>query len=72
MEKNIDVRVIYGKESQTIRIRDNGKPFDPVEWYDKNHPEDLSSGLGIRMVMALTKDVKYIPALDMNNLMLIF
>jgi hypothetical protein len=35
-------------------------------------PEDPSSGLGIRMVMALAKDVKYIPALDMNNLMLIF
>ncbi len=71
-EKDIDVRVISGKESQTIRIRDNGKPFDPVEWYNKNHPEDPSSGLGIRMVMALAKDVKYIPALDMNNLMLIF
>lgn len=71
-EKNIDVRVIYGKESQTIRIRDNGKPFDPVEWYNKNHPEDQSSGLGIRMIMELAKDVRYIPALNMNNLMLTF
>ncbi|WP_026493743.1 ATP-binding protein [Butyrivibrio sp. XPD2002] len=70
-EKNIDIRVIYGKDKQTIRIRDNGKLFDPVEWHKKNHPEDPASGLGIRMVMGLAKEVRYVPAMDMNNIMLI-
>ncbi len=53
-----------------IRIRDNGRPFDPVEWYEKNHPEDPASGLGIRIIMKLAKDVKYIPAMGLNNLMI--
>ncbi|MCR5342140.1 MAG: ATP-binding protein [Butyrivibrio sp.] len=70
-EKNIDIRVIYGEDKQTIRIRDNGKPFDPVEWHKKNHPEDPASGLGIRMVMGFAKEVRYVPAMDMNNIMLI-
>ena len=67
----IDVRVICGKEKQVIRIRDNGKPFDPVEWHKTNHPDDPTSGLGIRMVIGLAKEVRYVPAMDMNNLMLI-
>lgn len=54
-----------------MRIRDNGKPFDPVEWQKTNHPDDPTSGLGIRMVIGLAKEVRYVPAMDMNNLMLI-
>ena len=65
-----ELRVIYKDGGIVIRIRDNGKQFDPVEWYEKNHPEDPSSGLGIRMIMKLAKDVSFIPALGLNNLMI--
>jgi serine/threonine-protein kinase RsbW len=70
-ERNADIRVICSETRQVIRIRDDGKPFDPLEWHKKNHPEDPASGLGIRMVVGLTKDVKYVPAMGLNNLMLI-
>ena len=65
-----EVRVILKDEARIIRIRDNGKQFDPVEWYEKNHPEDPSSGLGIRIVMSLAKEVRFVPALGLNNLMI--
>lgn len=70
-EKRVDVRVVCGKDKQVVRIKDNGKPFDPVEWYRKNNPEDPASGIGIRIVIGLAKDVRYVPALGLNNLMLV-
>lgn len=65
-----ELRVILKGDSHMIRIRDNGRQFDPVEWYEKNHPEDPSSGLGIRIIMKLARDVNFIPALGLNNLMI--
>ena len=64
---SIDVRLIY-KDGYIIRLRDNGIPFDPVKWLEKNHSEDKSSGIGIRMIIGMAKDVQYIPALQMNNM----
>lgn len=66
----IDLRIISKNDQMVIRFRDYGKPFDPLEWYRINHPEDISSGLGIRIIVGLTKDVKYVPAMGLNNLML--
>ncbi len=65
-----ELRVIHKADAHLIRIRDNGKQFDPVEWYEKNNPEDLSAGLGIRIIMKLARDVNFIPALGLNNLMI--
>lgn len=70
-EKMVDVRVVCSGDRRVIRIKDTAAPFDPVEWYRKNHPEDPSSGIGIRMVAGLAKDVRYVPAMGLNNLMLI-
>ena len=70
-EKRVDVRIVCETDKQVIRIKDTGKPFDPVEWYRKNNPEDSSSGIWIRIVIGLAKDVRYVPALGMNNLMLV-
>ena len=67
-QRNADLRVVAEKDQMTIRIRDDGKPFDPVEWYQKNHPETPESGVGIRIVMSLAKDVTYVPAMGLNNL----
>ncbi len=66
--ESIDLRLIYRKHEQIIRLRDNGKLFDPVEWLERNHPEDPLKGAGIRIVIGMAKDVQYIPALRMNNL----
>ncbi|MCR5587780.1 MAG: ATP-binding protein [Lachnospiraceae bacterium] len=67
---NVDIRLICHDGEQMIRIRDNGKPFDPVEWFKKNEPEDPASGVGIRMIVKLSKEVQYIPAMGLNNLVI--
>ena len=69
-EVNVDVRVINRDDKLVIRFRDNGIPFDPLDWYKRNNPEDPSSGLGIKIIVGLAKDVNYVPAMGLNNLML--
>ena len=70
-EASVDLRMVYSDQGKVIRLRDNGKPFDPVAWLRKNSDEDPSSGVGIRMVTALAKDVRYIPAMQLNNLTIV-
>lgn len=67
---SIDLRLVYGEEAKVIRLRDNGRPFDPAEWLRRNQTEDPSSGVGIRIVIGLAKDVLYIPAMGLNNLVI--
>ena len=67
---NVDIRVICHPDSMIIRIRDDGAPFDPLAWYKMNDSSDPESGLGIRIIMGLAKDVKYIPAMGLNSLMI--
>lgn len=66
----VDIRLVFSEDSRVIRFRDNGKPFNPVEWLEKNHPEDPPSCIGIRMIVAMAKEVSYISAVDWNNLMI--
>ena len=44
--------------------------FDPLEWLEKNNPDNPSEGLGIRIIAGLAKDVRYIPSLGLNNLLI--
>jgi anti-sigma regulatory factor (Ser/Thr protein kinase) len=67
---SIDLRLIYRNGSQVIRLRDNGVPFDPVEWLRRNHPEDPASGVGLRIIIGLAKDVQYLPAMNLNHFMI--
>ena len=67
---NVDIRVICHPDSMVIRIRDDGAPFDPLTWYKLNNSDDPEVGLGIRLIMGLAKDVKYIPAMGLNSLMI--
>lgn len=68
---SIDLRLVYGENSKVIRLRDNGMPFDPVDWLERNHPEDPASTTGISLIVGLAKDVQYIPAMGLNNLMVL-
>ena len=67
---SVDIRLVFYDDVRVIRFRDNGMPFNPVEWLEKNHPEDPASGIGIRMIVAMAKDVNYISAVGWNNLMI--
>ena len=67
----VDVRVICYDGRLTIRLRDDGTPFDPIGWLAKNSPDDPASGIGIKIITGLAKDVQYIPTLGLNNLIMI-
>lgn len=69
---SIELRFLYGTEMRSIRLRDNGRPFDPLDWIERNHPEDPCSGAGIRIIVGLAKEVQYIPTMGLNNLMVLF
>jgi anti-sigma regulatory factor (Ser/Thr protein kinase) len=66
----VDLRFVLHEGTGAIRLRDDGKPFDPVMWLDKNSAADPASGLGIRMVTKLAKEVHYMASMEMNNLMI--
>ena len=67
---SVDLRLVIYEDKKVIRFRDNGMPFNPVEWFERNHPEDPASGIGIRMIVAMAKDVNYVSAVGWNNLMI--
>ena len=68
---SIDIRIIYSDKSKVIRFRDNGKPFNPIEWIKQNHPDDPIRAAGIRIVVGMAKEVRYVPAMGLNNLLVI-
>ena len=68
---SLDIRVIYSDDREIIRFRDNGRPFDPVKWLKLNHPNDPLKGAGIRIVVGMAKEVRYMPAMGLNNLLII-
>lgn len=67
---HIDLRVICKQGTLVIRIRDDGIPFDPVDWLKRNHPDDPLSGVGIRIIVGLAEEVRYVPAMGLNNILI--
>lgn len=67
---SVDLRFVFHEGSGVIRLRDDGKPFDPINWLEKNSTDDPVSGLGIRVVTGLAKSVHYMAAMEMNNLII--
>lgn len=66
----VGVKLILKESRRRLRLKDNGSPFDPVEWLEKNRPEDSTRNLGIRMVVALAKNVQHVRAMEINNLII--
>ena len=67
---SVDIRFVYHDDSGVIRLRDDGRPFDPLQWLEKNSSDDPASGLGIRVVTGLAKNVHYMASMEMNNLII--
>lgn len=68
---NVNLRLVFHNDSGVIRLRDDGKPFDPVRWLEMNAGDDPASGLGIRVVTGLANSVNYMASMEMNNLMIV-
>ena len=64
---SIDIRVIM-EEDIIFRMRDNGVPFNPIQYDD--HQSGSEDTIGIHLVRGITKEIKYTYANSMNNLMI--
>ncbi len=67
-DHSINIRILKKQDKLIVRIRDNCKKFDPVNYLKFHGADDPASHIGIRMVMSMTKDVAYINSMGLNNL----
>ena len=67
---SVDLRVFRKNDDWTIRIRDDCVSFDPLERARIFDPADPAGNVGIRMVTGMAKDVQYVNALQLNNLII--
>lgn len=62
------VRLLRKKDMWVLRFRDDCTAFDPVRYV----PPPDESHLGIKIVLAMARDVRYTSSLNLNNLMIQF
>lgn len=68
----IYLRILAKADEVILRIRDNCRPFNPLEHYrmtlqDEDNP---AKNMGIRMVMKLSSEVQYLSTFGTNNLII--
>ena len=66
----VEVRVIVSGDQHIVRFRDDCLAFDPTKYLELHNDNDPTSHLGIRTMMALSKEAIYINSLGLNNLTL--
>ncbi len=73
-EQFIDIRIMKTGEDVLLRIRNAGKIFDPVRFYEENRDnEELADQvLGIKMIAGTAKSIEFRETFGMNNLMIQF
>lgn len=64
---SMDVRLFATGENVILRIRNGGREFDPIHFFE-THLDDIDQCLGIQMIVSGARDVKYTRTLGVNNL----
>lgn len=65
----IDVNLVVEEEEMRLRIRDNGIPFNPVEYRFDSGEYEIH---GIELVKRMSSHVDYMRTMDMNNTIIAF
>jgi anti-sigma regulatory factor (Ser/Thr protein kinase) len=65
----IDISVIIDGGKLMLRIRDNGVPFNPVEYESDSDDFDIH---GIELLKKISSKINYIRSIDLNNTVLEF
>ena len=66
---NINMRLVAKNEDLIIRIRDDCKPFNVKEYYQIIRGiQDRETEIGLKIIMNIAEEVKYIAAFGANNL----
>lgn len=68
---SIDVRVIHRGETVLLRIKDDCAPFNPEDFQKMTAHNDAAQNIGIRMIYAMAREVKYQNILGLNVLTVI-
>jgi Na+-driven multidrug efflux pump/anti-sigma regulatory factor (Ser/Thr protein kinase) len=65
----IDLSVIIDENRLMLRIRDNGVPFNPVEYESDRDDYDIH---GIELLKKISSKINYIRSIDLNNTVIEF
>lgn len=73
-ESYIDIRILNLGDNVLLRIRNTGKIFDPIHFYEENkdNEEMEEQLLGIKMIVNSAKDIVFRETFGINNLTIIF
>ena len=64
---SMDIRLFATGDDVVMRIRNGGREFDPIKFFE-NNPNDIDQCLGIQIIVMGAKEVKYTRTLGVNNL----
>lgn len=64
------LRLVYQDGSVTVHLNDNCPRFDPEAYYSMAVPKNKQDNIGIYMVFHLAKEVKYVPLLNRNTVLI--
>ncbi len=69
---SIVIKLLLLNDKTTLCIKDNCVLFDPVHYYEtmKEVPEGTADGIGIKLLIKMSKNVKYTTGFKLNNLMI--
>ena len=67
-KNHLSIRILRKDGQWVLRFRDDCAAFDPVSYVP---PEDRANTSGIRMVLRMADDVRYVSSLNLNNLTVI-
>ncbi len=67
-KKWFDVLILEKEHEFIVRMRDNGKMFDPLKYFHENADDKDTEHMGIKLVLKMAKDVQYSRSIGLNNL----
>ena len=69
---SIDIRILVKDEELILRVRDDCRPFNPLERYEltQQQKEDPAKNIGIRLVVGSCRDIQYLSTMSTNNLII--
>ena len=70
----IDIRIVKLEDGVLLRIRNTGRIFDPVRFYEENrdNEEMADSVLGIKLIAGTAKEIEFHDTFGTNNLLIRF
>lgn len=66
----LDILIIQKEDGFILRLRDNGKMFDPLKYLHEHENDDNLEHMGINLIKNLADDVSYSRTIGLNNLIL--